>query len=127
MSATRALRIEGRPYTTIETSLVKRLVEVVLSDAEHAFRPLSPVKFSIDRLETNPRFAAISRPANAAILTGNRFFPELISAPFHHGLAIVFGTAAAMALVAAAASALRGARYFHSEQETVLNKTRENA
>ncbi|MCD0421336.1 flagellar motor switch protein FliM [Rubrivivax sp. JA1024] len=63
-----ALRIEGRPYTTIETNLVKRLLEVVLADAEQAFRPLSPVSFSIDRLETNPRFAAISRPANAAIL-----------------------------------------------------------
>ncbi len=63
-----SLRIEGRPYTTIETNLVKRLVEVVLADAEQAFRPLSPVTFSIDRLETNPRFAAISRPANAAIL-----------------------------------------------------------
>src|SRR2546429_4096974 len=63
-----ALRIEGRPYTTIETNLVKRLVEVVMADAEQAFRPLSPVTFSIDRLETNPRFAAISRPANAAIL-----------------------------------------------------------
>ncbi len=63
-----SLRIEGRPYTTIETNLVKRLVEVVLADAEQAFRPLSPVSFKIDRLETNPRFAAISRPANAAIL-----------------------------------------------------------
>src|SRR6202142_2795520 len=63
-----SLRIEGRPYPTIETNLVKRLVEVVLADAEQAFRPLSPVTFTIDRLETNPRFAAISRPANAAIL-----------------------------------------------------------
>ncbi|WP_022720237.1 flagellar motor switch protein FliM [Rhodopseudomonas sp. B29] len=63
-----SLRIEGRPYTTIETNLVKRLLQVVLADAEQAFRPLSPVTFSIDRLETNPRFAAISRPANAAIL-----------------------------------------------------------
>ncbi len=62
------LKIEGRPYTTIETNLVKRLVEVVLADAEQAFRPLSPVTFKIDRLETNPRFAAITRPANAAIL-----------------------------------------------------------
>jgi len=63
-----SLRIEGRPYTTIETNLVKRLIEVVLADAEQAFRPLSPVTFKIDRLETNPRFAAITRPANAAIL-----------------------------------------------------------
>jgi flagellar motor switch protein FliM len=71
-----SLRIEGRPYTTIETNLVKRLVEVVLADAEQAFRPLSPVKFSIDRLETNPRFAAISRPANAAILVRLRIDME---------------------------------------------------
>ena len=69
-------RIEGRPYTTIETSLVKRLVEVVLNDAELAFRPLSPVRFTIDRLETNPRFAAISRPANAAILVRLRIDME---------------------------------------------------
>jgi len=71
-----AIRIEGRPYTTIETSLVKRMVEVVLADAELAFRPLSPVKFDIDRLETNPRFAAISRPANAAILVRLRIDME---------------------------------------------------
>src|SRR6266550_638685 len=71
-----SLRIEGRPYTTIETNLVKRLVEVVLTDAEQAFRPLSPVTFTIDRLETNPRFAAISRPANAAILVRLRIDME---------------------------------------------------
>ena len=71
-----AIRIEGRPYTTIETTLVKRMIEVVLADAELAFRPLSPVKFNIDRLETNPRFAAISRPANAAILVRLRIDME---------------------------------------------------
>src|SRR4051812_20694376 len=70
------LRVEGRPYTTIETSLVKRMIEVVLADAELAFKPLSPVKFNIDRLETNPRFAAISRPANAAILVRLRIDME---------------------------------------------------
>jgi flagellar motor switch protein FliM len=63
-----AIRVEGRPYTTIETELVRRMIEVVLADAEQAFRPLSPVRFNIDRIETNPRFAAIARPANAAIL-----------------------------------------------------------
>jgi hypothetical protein len=42
--------------------LVKRMIEVILADAEAAFRPISPVTFKIDRLETNPRFAAISRP-----------------------------------------------------------------
>jgi flagellar motor switch protein FliM len=71
-----AIRIEGRPYTTIETNLVKRMIEIVLADAEQAFRPLSPVKFNIDRLETNPRFAAITRPANAAILVRLRIDME---------------------------------------------------
>ena len=63
-----AIRVEGRPYTTIEMGLVKRMIELILADAEAAFRPISPVNFKIDRLETNPRFAAISRPNNAAIL-----------------------------------------------------------
>jgi len=70
------VRVEGRPYTTIESNLVKRMVEVVLADAELAFKPLSPVKFNIDRMETNPRFAAISRPANAAILVRLRIDME---------------------------------------------------
>ena len=63
-----AMRVEGRPYTTIERALVQRMVEVVLNDARAAFEPLTPVDFKLDRLETNPRFAAIARPANAAIL-----------------------------------------------------------
>ncbi len=62
------VRGEGRPYTTIEINLVKRMFEIVLADAEIAFGPVSPVKFTTDRIETNPRFASISRPANAAIL-----------------------------------------------------------
>src|SRR6202051_1453468 len=70
------VRVEGRPYTTIESNLVKRLIEVVLADAELPLKPLSPVKFNIDRLETNPRFAAISRPANAAILVRLRIDME---------------------------------------------------
>lgn len=65
---TAAMRIEGRPYTTIERSLVERMVQVMLSDLSAAFEPLSPVTFRFDRLETNPRFATISRPSNAAIL-----------------------------------------------------------
>jgi flagellar motor switch protein FliM len=73
---TAALRIEGRPYTTIERVLVQRMVEVILADARAAFEPLTPVNFNLDRLETNPRFAAIARPANAAILVKLRIDME---------------------------------------------------
>jgi flagellar motor switch protein FliM len=61
-------RVEGRPYTTIERMLVTRMIEVVLNDAKQAFAPLTEVHFSLDRIETNPRFAAIARPPNAAIV-----------------------------------------------------------
>jgi MFS family permease len=62
---------------------------------------------------------AALHPANAATLTGRDFFPHLISGPFHHGLIIVFTAAAAMSLLAALASALRGKRYMHAEPEPV--------
>ena len=65
---TAAMRIEGRPYTTIERTLVETMIEVILADLGSAFEPLSPVTFSFERIETNPRFASIARPANAAIL-----------------------------------------------------------
>jgi flagellar motor switch protein FliM len=66
---TAAMRIEGRPYTTIERTLVERLITVVLHDFSEAFRPLAPVQFRFERLEVNPRFAAVSRLANACILS----------------------------------------------------------
>ena len=65
---TAAMRIEGRPYTTIERTLVERLVGVVLDDLTSAFEPLCPVHFRFERLEVNPRFAVISRPSNACVL-----------------------------------------------------------
>ncbi|TCS63019.1 flagellar motor switch protein FliM [Varunaivibrio sulfuroxidans] len=73
---TAAMRIEGRPYTTIERSLVERMVHVMLSDLSGSFEPLSPVTFRFDRLETNPRFATISRPSNAAIVARLRIDME---------------------------------------------------
>ncbi|MBT3906597.1 MAG: flagellar motor switch protein FliM [Rhodospirillaceae bacterium] len=73
---TAAMRIEGRPYTTIERSLVERMVHVMLEDLSAAFEPLSPVTFRFDRLETNPRFATITQPANAAIVVKLRIDME---------------------------------------------------
>lgn len=62
------IRVEGRPYTTIEMALARRMIEVILEDLQRAFEPVTQVEFNLERLETNPRFAAISRPGNAAIL-----------------------------------------------------------
>ena len=53
----------------------------------------------------------------AHTLTGKTFFPQLISAPFHDGLVVVFLAAALMSLVAAVASWLAGGKYVHVDEE----------
>ena len=52
---------------------------------------------------------------NVAVLTGKQFFPHLISAPFHHGLVIVFTTAAIMSVIGAVVSLLRGKQFYYDE------------
>ena len=55
---------------------------------------------------------ALHQPGvNADVLTGQTFFPELITGPFHSGLTVVFGAAAVMMLIGAAASMFNPGRY----------------
>lgn len=69
---TPSIRVEGRPYTTIETKLVERMLNVTLNDMSTAFDPLSPVSFKLENMETNPRFAAITQAGNACVLVRMR-------------------------------------------------------
>jgi hypothetical protein len=55
-------------------------------------------------------------PDQVAVLTGKRFFPELITGPFHHGLVIVFSMAIIVLVIAAGASLMRGGRYVYEEE-----------
>jgi flagellar motor switch protein FliM len=64
----KTVRVEGRPYTTIEQDIVKSLIEIVLNDMSQSFDPVSPVTFQFERLESNPRFATITRPNNSVLL-----------------------------------------------------------
>jgi MFS family permease len=52
-----------------------------------------------------------------ATLTGQQFFPHLISQPFHQGLVIVFLAAIVMSVIGAVASLSRGRRYVHAEPQ----------
>jgi MFS family permease len=61
--------------------------------------------------------------SHVAYLTGHRFFPSLISAPFQHGLDIAFDFAIAACLIAAVASLLRGRRYVHELHGTPASET----
>jgi MFS family permease len=50
------------------------------------------------------------------VLTGQSFFPHLISGPFRDGLHAAFAFAIVACLVAAAASLMRGGRYHHADE-----------
>jgi len=62
------MRFDNRHFTTIEMSLIERLVMVFLSDLSAAFDPICPITFRFDRMETNPKFASITRPTNVAVM-----------------------------------------------------------
>lgn len=61
-----AVRIEGRAFTTIETNLVSRMLSLALADLSVAFLPIAPIEMLLERVETNPRFAAIAGSTNIA-------------------------------------------------------------
>ncbi|MGH3286917.1 MAG: MFS transporter, partial [Streptosporangiaceae bacterium] len=65
----------------------------------------------VQHLLSSGRVLSTLPAASQQLLTGREFFPGLISAPFHHGLVVVFAVAAALAAVAALASVLRGGRH----------------
>ncbi len=73
---TAAMRIEGRPYTPIELNIIKEIVQLTLGDLSTAFDPITSVGFVFDRLETNPRFATITRMSNAVIVAKLRIDME---------------------------------------------------
>ncbi|HET7034701.1 MAG TPA: MFS transporter [Thermomicrobiaceae bacterium] len=58
--------------------------------------------------------------SQAAYLTGRSFFPQLITPPFATGLHEAFDFAAAICVVAAVASWLRGGKYFYRAEEETL-------
>ena len=64
----RPARIEGRNFTTIERKIVEKLSQVVLEGLAEAFSPVAPISFDFERMESNPRFATVTREGNACIL-----------------------------------------------------------
>lgn len=62
----RPMRVEGRAFTTIETMLVSKMVQLALDDLSNAFEAIEPVTMVVERMESSPRFAAIAGPSNIA-------------------------------------------------------------
>jgi MFS family permease len=106
--------------STLPTTLSKGLErQGVAHGVAHHIASLPPVSsLFASVLGINPLHQLLSMggelgklPAEAQrILTGKVYFPDLLSAPFHHGLTIVFLVSAGLAFIAAFASLARGPR-----------------
>jgi MFS family permease len=78
-----------------------------------AFLGLNPLKSLL-----GPTVLAHLSVAQRSTLIGRSFFPQLIGGPFKHALLFVLAFAVVMSLVAALASAMRGARFVHDDEES---------
>jgi MFS family permease len=112
-----SLLITGLASTLPQTLTSGLQQQGVPSDVAHQVGNLPPVAtvfsafLGVNPMQTllSPSGVLNTLPAhNVAVLTGREFFPNLITAPFHHGLTIVFAAAAGMSLLAAIASLVRG-------------------
>ena len=67
--ATGQAKIEGRDFTKIEETMVKKVVIACLKDLEEAWEPVEPIKTVFVKSEVNPQFAAIVLPTDLVIVT----------------------------------------------------------
>ncbi|MDR2161427.1 MAG: flagellar motor switch protein FliM [Desulfovibrio sp.] len=61
-------KIEGREFTRIEQTIVDRVISIVLSNMENAWRPVHDVSLELVRSEINPQFAAIVPPSDVVVV-----------------------------------------------------------
>ncbi|QDH17132.1 flagellar motor switch protein FliM [Swingsia samuiensis] len=54
-------------YTEIEKALIKPILHEILTSFAESFYPLCKVDFAFERLETNTRFVAVSRPMDGVV------------------------------------------------------------
>ena len=114
-----SLMIAGLASTlprTLSSGLIRNGVPTHVAHQIAGLPPVSSLFASV--LGINPIHHLIAQAgalgsvsaAHLHVLTGRRFFPTLISGPFHHGLTVVFLAATVLSVVGAGASLLRGGR-----------------
>jgi len=60
--------LDNRSLTAIELGLANRMLSLLVEDFDEAFSAVKPAEFSLDRIETTPRFAAIAQDASVCAL-----------------------------------------------------------
>lgn len=60
-------KIEGKEFTAIELSIIRRVVELALADLESAWASVAKIDASFVRTEVNPQFVGIVPPTDVVI------------------------------------------------------------
>jgi flagellar motor switch protein FliM len=55
----KAIKIEGRDFTNIESHMIRKVVDAALADYERAWNPVFPISTRFARSEVNPQFVSI--------------------------------------------------------------------
>ncbi len=65
-------KVEDRPFTAIEQDIIRNFCRLILEEVTAAFAPITTISFRMDRMETNPKFATITRPSSPVVLISCR-------------------------------------------------------
>ena len=82
-----------------------------------AFLGINPLKSLL-----GPTVLSHLAPGQAAAITSRSFFPQLIGPSFKHALLLILGFAVVMSVIAAIASALRGEKFIHVDEESISQR-----
>jgi hypothetical protein len=82
-----------------------------------AFLGINPLKSLL-----GPAVLSHLAPGQAAAITSRSFFPQLIGPSFKHALLLILAFAVVMSVIAAIASALRGEKFIHVDEESISQR-----
>jgi flagellar motor switch protein FliM len=83
-------KIDGKEFTPIELSIVKKVVELAINDLEVAWAPIEKIGCSFVRTEVNPQFVGIVPPTDVVI--ASTFDVELENATGTISMVIPYAT-----------------------------------
>lgn len=83
-------KIEGKEFTHIELSIIKKVMDLAITDLEEAWAPVHKTKISFVRTEVNPQFVGVVPPSDVIIST--TFEVELENASGTIALVIPYST-----------------------------------
>lgn len=75
-------RIEGRDFTNVEQTVIRRVVEVIFAEMNEVWKAIHPLEFKLVRAEMNPQFVNIISHTELVVTSSFRMEIESVSGVF---------------------------------------------